>query len=85
MLPGSDGNILSNIYWSIAFRIWSNWTQINSNTPGADINLYVVYFDPLKYSVVDYSVGLQKGMVGLINAYANATYQGSNNVIITLS
>ena len=83
MLPGSDGNILSNIYWSIAFRIWSNWTQINSNTPGADINLYVVYFDPLKYSVVDYSVGLQKGMVGLINAYANATYQGSNNVIIT--
>ena len=83
MLPSSDGSILSNLYWSIAFRIWSNWTQINSSNPSADINLFVVYFDPLKYSVVDYSVGLQKGMVGLINAYANATYQGSNNVIIT--
>ncbi len=80
-LPG-DGNILSNLYWSTAFRIWANWSLIGAG-PNTDIDMFVVFFDPSKYSQVDHSVGLEKGMIGLVNVYANSRYQTSNNVVIT--
>lgn len=80
-LPG-EMNVFSNIYWSIRFRVWSAWTLYQANVPHADITLFVKYFDPLKHQTLQHSIGLQKGMVGIINAFASKEYNGSNNVII---
>lgn len=76
-----DRNILSNLYWTTAFRIWANWSLIGAGQ-NADIDLFIVFFDPAKYSHVGHSVGLEKGMIGLVNVYANNRYQAPNNVVI---
>jgi hypothetical protein len=80
-LPG-EMNAFNSMYWSIKFRVWSVWALYKANISHADITLFVKYFDPLKHPVLDHSIGLQKGMVGIINAFASTEYNGSNNVIL---
>lgn len=77
-----DRNMLKNLYWSTAFRIWANWSLMGTGL-NADIDLFLVFFDPSKYARLGHSVGLEKGMIGLVNVFANSTYQASNNVVIT--
>jgi hypothetical protein len=48
-----------------------------------DVRIFVRYHSPQGEIVLENSVGLQKGMVGIVNAYASRQYAGSNNVIIT--
>ena len=40
------------------------------------------YYAPTDRITLENSVGLQKGMVGLVNAYAGRRYKSTNNVII---
>ena len=50
--------------------------------PPSDIDIYVRYFDPQQRSRLSHSLGLQKGLIGVVNAFAETTQAGSNNVII---
>jgi hypothetical protein len=47
-----------------------------------DVRIFVRYHDPEQQFALENSVGLQKGMVGVVNAYASRRRTGSNNVII---
>ena len=60
----------------------SNSPQGVDDGPDPDIQIFVVYHDPQLHGSVGHSVGLQKGLVGVVNAYASRRMAGSNNVII---
>lgn len=79
----SDNNMLSSFLWSLKFR-FGHW-QMKRDSPlaGADIHLYVVYYDPDQLPILEHSVGLQKGMVGIVNAYGDRRYTRSNAVVMT--
>ena len=80
--PPVHGSILENIFWSLHFRGWAWYWSMTSGNGSADINLFVNYFDLETTQALQHSVGLQGGMIGLINAFADNSYRGSNHVVI---
>jgi len=80
-LPPRDGNMLGVVKWSLEMRYWA-WSHNNYDGPSPDIQMYVKYYDPAKNKSIGHSLGLKKGMVGVVNAFAANKMAGSNNVII---
>lgn len=86
--PPSGNSILENILWSLHFRGWALYWSINASghspdTGPPDVNLFVNYYDAATTYSLRHSVGLEGGMIGLINAFASHDYNGSNNTVIT--
>ena len=81
--PPSGRNILGNIWWSLKFRAWAARRAWNSDGDDADVTLFVSYYDIETSQSLRHSVGLEGGKIGIINAFADLSYQGSNSVVIT--
>ena len=78
--PGSSA--LINILWSLKLRwwVWQNApTEVNDKYL---IRMFVHYHDPKKYSQLSHSVGLQKGLVGIVNAFGIHSQKSQNNMVI---
>ena len=75
--------VLSTMWWSLKLRWWANSIGSDQDQVRPDVRIFVRYHarrdGPF---VLENSVGLQKGMVGIVNAYADRVQAGSNNVII---
>jgi len=69
------------LLWSLRMRYWA-W-RIDA-PPGAapDIKLFVLYHDPAISPVLPHSVGLQKGLYGVVHVFADAGMKGSNDTVI---
>jgi len=80
-MPPAGGSILDVAVWSLKLRYWS-WKNDNYTGPAPDIQMFVKYYDPGVNRRVAHSLGLKKGMVGVVNAFASRKYAGSNNVVI---
>jgi hypothetical protein len=75
------GNRLQVALWSLKMRYWA-W-QNDTAAVRPDIQAYVLYYDPAVHSVLDHSLGLEKGLVSVIKAFAGNSHRKRNNVIIT--
>jgi hypothetical protein len=80
--PPRNGSAFDNVTWSLKMRWWA-WRH--DAVPGAkpQIRLFVLFFDPAGHDRLPHSVGLQRGKIGLVNAFATQAMAGSNSVIIT--
>ena len=78
----TDQSLLGNIWWSLKFRAWAAYRAWNSDRDTGDIELFVNYYDPATTHSLRHSVGLQGGLIGIINAFAEKSYRGSNQVVI---
>jgi hypothetical protein len=75
-------NTLSVMLWSLKMRWWASSTTSDQDRIDPDVRIFVRYHKPDLAVVLEDSVGLQKGMVGIVNGYASRHYRGTNNVII---
>lgn len=82
-LPPSGRSVLGNIWWSLKFRFWAARRGWSDDGPEGDVELFVNYFDTATTRALGHSVGLQGGLIGIINAFADESYRGSNQVVIT--
>jgi len=73
---------LSVMWWSIKMRWWASGVTNDQDSVDPDVRIFVRYHSPEKEVVLENSVGLQKGMVGIVNAYASRRHTSTNNVII---
>lgn len=80
--PPSGRNILENIWWSLKFRFWAMRRGWSSDSDAGDVELFVSYYDTAGTQSLRHSVGLQGGLIGIINAFADKSYRGSNQVVI---
>jgi hypothetical protein len=80
-IPPRGGSTLSVMLWSLKLRYWA-WQNDNYPYP-EDVQIFVQYFDPKQTSTVAHSLGLQKGLVGVVNAFASKDMKKENHVIIT--
>jgi hypothetical protein len=80
--PPASRNPLSVVFWSLKIRWWAR--SVTSDQPGArpNVRMFVVYHDPKLVQSVPHSLGLQKGLLGVVHAFADRDLQGQNNVII---
>lgn len=79
---GQTPGALSVMWWSIKMRWWASGSTDNQDRVDPDVRIFVRYHSPQEEIVLENSVGLQKGMVGIVNAYASRLHAGANNVII---
>ena len=79
--PPKDRNALKVMWWSLKMRLW----VFNVDTykgPSPNIRMFVVYFDPEQTERLRHSLGLEKGLIGVVNAFAADKYADKNNIVI---
>jgi hypothetical protein len=80
--PPTGGNPISIAWWSLRLR-WFAWrTEHAQALPSPDIRMFVVYYDPQTHPRLAHSLGLAKGLIGVVNAFAARDYDGRNDVVI---
>lgn len=78
--PPMGGSSLSIIWWSLKLRYWVY--RVNTYDAPVDIKLFVIYHDPNTHKILKDSYGLEKGLVGIVNLFADKRMAPTNNVII---
>ena len=76
-----DPGALSAALWSLRMRFWA-WRVDAPPGPAPDIKLFVLYHDPAISPAIPHSLGVQKGLFGVVHVFADATMQGSNDTVI---
>jgi len=79
--PPVNGSVLSIIWWSLKLRYWSTKHDTFVG-PQPDVQMFVVYHDPETHPRLAHSLGLQKGLIGVVNAFASPELAKRNNVVI---
>jgi hypothetical protein len=78
--PGTG--FLGRALWSLRLRYWAWGAGSEQKKAPPHIKVFVLYHDPAVATSVPHSVGLQKGLVGVVHAFADARMTGANNVVI---
>jgi len=73
---------LGTIWWSLRTRWWAWRVPEHGDGPKPDVQLFVLYYDPATSPSLPHSVGLQKGLFGIVSAFADRTMEGSNDTVI---
>ena len=80
-LPPSGTNIFTIIWWSLQLRYWA-WKHDTYQGPLANVQVFVLYYDPNTYSQLDHSLGLKEGHICMVKAFASRHQAAGNNVVI---
>ncbi len=75
-----DANVFGIMAWSLRMRYWA-WQSPEPPGAAPDIKLFVVYHNPALSPTLAHSVGMQKGLYGVVNVFAERSMIGSNDVI----
>lgn len=79
--PPRTANPFRIAYWSLQLRWWASRATKNQPGPEPDVKLFLVYFDPNVTPMLSHSVGLQKGLVGIVNVFASDEQLQTNNFV----
>jgi hypothetical protein len=73
---------LGVIWWSLKMRWFAlHASKVSGRTPSR-IRIFVLYHDPISLQTMPDSHGLQKGLIGVVHAFAAKSMAGSNNIVI---
>ncbi len=73
-------SVVDTIVYSLRLRLWAALHDAGWNA--GDIRVFVVYYDPAQQPGIPDSLALPKGLIGLVHAYADRRYNGTNNFVI---
>lgn len=80
--PPRDGNVLKTMLWSLEMRWWT-YRQSGQLLPQlGTIKLFVLYHAPEEGVALEHSLGLQKGLIGVVHAFADPGQARQNNIVI---
>ena len=80
--PPRDGSVLKTVFWSLQLRWWV-YQQSDAWLPQlGTIKLYVLYHAPEEGIALEHSLGLQKGLIGVVHAFADIRQTAQNNIVI---
>jgi hypothetical protein len=79
--PPRQGSAIEIMLWSLHLRYWA-WRHDGYSGPKGHVRMFVLYFAPRDNRRLAHSVGLQKGLLGVVNAFAAAHMEGENKVVI---
>jgi hypothetical protein len=79
---GPSPGIPQVMWWSLRMRWWAGGVTDDQDEIAPDVRIFVRYHEPGPEVMLENSVGMQKGMVGIVNAYVGRRHTPINNVII---
>ena len=77
-----DGNMFATMWWSLKVRLYARRNSHPHGRPAPQVRIFVMYHDPTYTRSVPHSVGMQRGLVGVVHAYAERPMSAGNNVVI---
>jgi hypothetical protein len=80
-LDRGDG-LVGTALWSLKLR-WFAWREATVSRAPPRVRLFVLYHDPTTLTSVPDSHGMQKGLLGVVHAFALRPMAGSNSIVIT--
>lgn len=81
-VPPPDRHPLKVMWWSLKMRFWVFGVDEYQGPP-ANIRMFVIYYDPDQHETLKHSLGLEKGLIGVVNAFASEKMAGKNNIVLT--
>jgi len=79
--PPDGASIPEVMLWSLQLRFWA-WRHGDIDGPAPHVSVFVLYHDPALVQRVPHSLGLQKGLLGVVYAFASEEQSGPNNLVI---
>ncbi len=76
-----EPSVLGTMWWSLKLRYWA-FSADNYQGPTPEVRMFVLYYDPRQHPRLDHSVGLKKGLLGVVKAFAETRQAARNNVVI---
>ena len=76
-----DAGFAGTVVWSLKLRYWA-WRVSGHAGEPEDIRVFVLYRDPALTPTVPHSAGLEKGLIGVVYAFATPVMTGTNDVVI---
>ncbi len=77
----ADAGVLGTIAWSLRLRWWA-WRVSRGSGEPFGVRMFVLYRDPRLSPTVPHSLGLSKGLLGVVYAFADHRMDGANDVVI---
>jgi hypothetical protein len=77
----ANAGVFGTVLWSLRLRYWA-WRASGHVSEPEDIRMFVLYHDPALTPTVPHSLGLTKGLIGVVYAFAVPQMNGSNDVVI---
>ena len=80
--PPTERSVLKTMAWSLKLRWWTYqnsgqlWPQLGK------IRVYVLYHESKPGKALPHSLGLQKGLIGVVHAFADMKQTAQNNIVI---
>jgi hypothetical protein len=79
--PPREASPVQAILWSLHMRWWA-WRHDRIAGPKPAVRLFLLYHDPARTPSLAHSTGLQRGMLGVVNLFADPRAKGSNQVVL---
>jgi hypothetical protein len=79
--PPHGSSIFNVMFWSLRLRWWV-YKIDTYDGPAAQVKIFVLYHDPKAFEYLEHSVGIKKGLICIVNAYASWKMFDRDNVII---
>ncbi|MHB1333872.1 MAG: hypothetical protein ACYCY1_14880, partial [Sulfuriferula sp.] len=80
--PGGAANPLQVAWWSLKLRYWAYRHQAGLLPKFGTVRLFVVYHTTPDGQALQHSLGLRKGAIGIVHAFAKASQDSQNNIVI---
>lgn len=77
----ASAGLIATAVWSLKLRYWA-WRITRHAREPEDVRIFVLYHDPALTPTVPHSLGLTKGLIGVVYAFAVPEMTAENNVVI---
>ena len=78
----ADAGVFGRVWWSLRLRRYRAQAIANIERSRPQIALFLLYHDPALSPVLPHSIGLQRGLMGVVHLFAART-QTAQNAIVT--
>lgn len=79
---GRDAGLLATMWWSLKLRWYAAHVPAAPGQAAPQIRMFVLYRDPGLTATLPHSAGLEKGLIGVVYAFADRSMRGSNSIVI---
>ncbi len=78
----ADAGPLESLLWGLKVRWWAYDSTPDNDYSWNTVRMYVSYYSNEGLRTLDHSVGLQKGLMGIVNGFALVQQSKQNNIVI---
>jgi len=80
--PGPDANPIRIMLWSLKLRWWTNKNTPDNESNKYRVRIFVLFHETGVDKKLEHSLGLQKGLLGIVHAFASKKQSKQNNIVI---